>query len=70
MTVIPLSGVTDSESTTTDAEGEFTFTREDVLEFRISVIVDGEKIHTEQHHLLFRGQNTELQIELNTTVAT
>lgn len=69
MTVIPLSGVTDTESTTTDAQGEFTFTREDVLEFRITVIVNGEKIHNEQHHLLFRGQNTELQIKLNTTIA-
>lgn len=68
MTVIPLSGVTTTESTTTDAQGEFSFIREDVLEFRIRIIVDDEEIHTQQHHLMFRGQNTELRIELDTTV--
>ncbi|MWV38848.1 carboxypeptidase-like regulatory domain-containing protein [Natrialba sp. INN-245] len=68
MDVIPLSGVTDSESTTTNAQGEFEFTREDILEFRITVLINAEEKHTKEHHLLFRGQNTELQIELDTTI--
>lgn len=66
--VIPLSGVTETETTTTGPNGKFEFTREDILELRITVIVDGEQMYSQPHHLLYRGQNSNLQIELDTTV--
>jgi len=68
MNIIPLSGVTDTVSTTTDSDGNFEFVREDVLEFRIIVIVDDEQVYSESHHLMFHGQNTDLRIQLDMRV--
>lgn len=68
LVVIPLSGVTETETTTTGANGRFEFTREDILELRINVIIDGDQVYSQPHHLMYQGQNSNFQIELNTTV--
>ncbi|MFC6825222.1 carboxypeptidase-like regulatory domain-containing protein [Halopelagius fulvigenes] len=62
---IPLEGVVKSSTTKTDAEGRFEFVdKTNLLEYRIKISVDGEVVASEHHHLYFKGENQELEIQI------
>lgn len=63
---IPLQGVVKTSTTTTNSNGEFEFTEKNqLLEYRIIVSVDGEQVANKHYHLYFKGQNQNIQIVIN-----
>lgn len=66
---IPLQGVPQTMSTTTNGDGKFEFhDRTELLEYVIRVEIDGTLIASEHHHLYFKGQNQRLVIEIEEEV--
>lgn len=63
---IPLQGVVATNSTNTTSEGTFEFTgMESLLEYRLIVRVNGTTVHKDRYHLMFRGQNREHTIVID-----
>lgn len=64
---IPLQGVVKTNTTNTNAEGAFEFTgKESLLEYRLVVRVDGTTVHKKHYHLMFKGQNRDHTITVET----
>lgn len=67
---IPLQGVVASNSTNTTAQGTFEFTEmESLLEYRLVIRIDGNTVHKGHYHLMFRGQNREHRIVIDSQAA-
>jgi 5-hydroxyisourate hydrolase-like protein (transthyretin family) len=68
---IPLQGVVKTETTTTNADGEFIFGNQTrLLEYQLRVSVNGTEVATRHGNLYFRGQNKRIVVEIDRSDST